>query len=192
MPSNLVERWGKEVANVYRNWSKKRPEMFCDVSLGNGQCCYAVGEYIQVNYPACFHCSVVWGSIGTALSSGIGMYLSNRPCSKTHHRGPIFVFEGDGSLLWSSTVLHYLISRLSEYPIVLTVFINGRYGKEGQGSALGVHVPTYANAKMFSKPRDYAEFLGSRKDIINFTVCYCVIESGGHRPVSSSVNTRNI
>lgn len=191
-PQNYLQEWAKVAAETYQIWTRAHPDLSCDVAIGIGEFGYALGEYICVDYPASFCASTVWGSIGIGLPNGVGLAL----CNKQYNRGPVFVYEGDGSLLWSSPVLHYLVQHCKQYPMLLTVFVNGGYGAvehsaHSTTSSLHIRPPIVENTHIFTSATTYKEFVLSRPVFTEFTVCFCYVVSGMPQIATSSTHTRD-
>lgn len=109
-----LEKFAYIASIVYKNNNLTIP-----VSIDVGNNWYAIGKYMDIEQPNCFESATTWASIGIAISSGIAIhYATNKP---------VWVFIGDGGLLFSSSDLLYLLTN-KHLPITVTIFVNNMYG----------------------------------------------------------------
>lgn len=74
---------------------------------------------MDIENPNCFESATTWASIGIAISNGIAIhYATNKQ---------VWVFIGDGGLLFSCSDLLYLLSN-KHLPITVTIYVNNMYG----------------------------------------------------------------
>jgi thiamine pyrophosphate-dependent acetolactate synthase large subunit-like protein len=109
-----LEKFAYIASIVYKNNNLNIP-----VSIDVGNNWYAIGKYMDIEQPNCFESATTWASIGIAISNGIAIhYATNKQ---------VWIFIGDGGLLFSSNDLLYLLSN-KHLPITVTIFINHMYG----------------------------------------------------------------
>ena len=109
-----LEKFAYIAAKVYKNNKLTLP-----VTTGVGNHWYAIGKYMDIEQPNSFESATQWASIGIGISNGIAIhYATNKP---------IWVFEGDGGSLFSSSDLLYLLNN-PQLPITITIYINHIYG----------------------------------------------------------------
>jgi thiamine pyrophosphate-dependent acetolactate synthase large subunit-like protein len=109
-----LEKFAYIASIVYKNNNLNIP-----VSIDVGNNWYAIGKYMDIENPNCFESATTWASIGIAISNGIAIhYATNKQ---------VWVFIGDGGLLFSSSDLLYLLSN-KHLPITVTIYVNNMYG----------------------------------------------------------------
>lgn len=109
-----LEKFAYIASIVYKNNNLNIP-----VSIDVGNNWYAIGKYMDIENPNCFESATTWASIGIAISNGIAIhYATNKQ---------VWVFIGDGGLLFSCSDLLYLLSN-KHLPITVTIYVNNMYG----------------------------------------------------------------
>lgn len=111
---SLLEKYAYIASQVYIKNNLDIP-----VTTGIGNHWYSIGKYINMNYPNCWESDCNWASIGIGISNGLGIYYATKK--------PVWVFEGDGGLIFSANNLFYLLSN-TNIPLTITIFINNLYG----------------------------------------------------------------
>jgi thiamine pyrophosphate-dependent acetolactate synthase large subunit-like protein len=109
-----LEKFAYIASIVYKNNNLNIP-----ISIDVGKNWYAIGKYMDTEHPNCFESATNWASMGIAISNGIAIhYATNKQ---------VWVFIGDGGLLFSSSDLLYLLSN-KHLPITVTIYVNNIYG----------------------------------------------------------------
>ena len=111
---SLLEKYAFIASNIYNLHKLDIP-----VTTGVGNHWYAIGKYMKINNPYSWESDCNWVSIGVGIAHGIGMYYATKK--------PVWVFEGDGGIIFSANNLIYLLNHM-DLPITVTIFINHIYG----------------------------------------------------------------
>ena len=109
-----LEKFAYIASIVYKNNNLNIP-----VSIDVGNNWYAIGKYMDIENPNCFESATTWASIGIAISNGIAIHYATKK--------QVWVFIGDGGLLFSCSDLLYLLSN-KHLPITVTIYVNNMYG----------------------------------------------------------------
>lgn len=111
---SLLEKYAYIASQVHRNNKLDIP-----VTTGVGNHWYSMGKYMNMITPNCWESDCIWASIGTGIANGLGIYYATKK--------PVWVFEGDGGLLFSANNLFYLLNNI-HIPLTITIFVNHLYG----------------------------------------------------------------
>jgi thiamine pyrophosphate-dependent acetolactate synthase large subunit-like protein len=111
---SLLEQYAFLASKIHSNHKLDVP-----VTTGVGNHWYAIGKYMNFTIPNCWESDTNWASIGIGIANGLGIYYATKK--------PVWVFEGDGGLLFSANNLFYLLNNL-DIPMTVTIFINHIYG----------------------------------------------------------------
>lgn len=131
------------------------------VTTGVGNHWYAIGKYFQINHQDYFESATNWSSIGIGLANGIGMYLA--------FKKPIWIFEGDGGILFSANNIFYLLNH-ANIPLTVTIYINNLYAAVSTSHEIKKYKPNnitnvvenlmiLPNSYIFDNCTDYYHYL---------------------------------
>jgi acetolactate synthase-1/2/3 large subunit len=112
-PKSEIEKYSYVSSLLYQ-----RKKLNIPVVTGVGSHWCAVGKYMSMSHPNTWLSSTEWASIGCGYFYGIGAYLATKK--------PVWIFEGDGGTVFSSTSLLYLINN-RHLPLTVILFRDNLY-----------------------------------------------------------------
>jgi thiamine pyrophosphate-dependent acetolactate synthase large subunit-like protein len=131
---SLLEEYCYAAAQIYNNDSNVRAEV--SVATGVGNHWLGIGKYMNIQSFNKWHSPTSWCSIGVGVANGYGMYLAQKK--------PVWVFEGDGGALFSSSSILHLISQQQfgdNIPMTITIFIDNYYSAVVAGYTINGYIP---------------------------------------------------
>jgi hypothetical protein len=153
--------WEDDMEEAYAGYCARREGEASHIVVGIGDFGYAVGAVLEPRYPSHFFASTKWGSIGIGVPTGVGVCAALADTDTSDTKRTIFVYEGDGSLLWASAAALLLPSIMKtelgkNTTMIVTVFCNGTYGavKEGmEADVFRTEDSTYETVRVATVPR---------------------------------------
>lgn len=167
---SMLEKYIYAANQVYNN----HKDLDISIGCGVGNFWYGIAKYFNVSKSNHFEIHSIWASIGVGITNGLGLFFATNK--------PVWIFEGDGSIVFSLTTLFYLIglNEKQDYlPITLTIYNDNLYSAittqyESNKYLSSINNPTnnipWTNwnsvlpeniTKYFTNPDDYYNYLNN-------------------------------